>query len=86
LHVEGGQRCITQFVRSVAAGAGLHLRFTRSLTFEDAPPPRDQLSLDPNKQDMESNYLLGSQTDEEKDNSMVLILHMFPQDSLSTFE
>lgn len=36
---------INRFVRSVAAGAGLHLRHTRILTFEDTQAPREPSTL-----------------------------------------
>ncbi|KAF2657549.1 hypothetical protein K491DRAFT_594799, partial [Lophiostoma macrostomum CBS 122681] len=83
---EGGQAGSRGFVKAVAAGAGPHLHFTRSLSFEDDPPPRNQLSLDPSRFDMEINSLPGAHTISETDNSMLLVLQKFPQYSLSKFE
>lgn len=77
---------IKSFIKSVSAGASRHLHFTRNLTFDESPPPSTPLSLDPSLYSLEREEEEGYQRDNEKDNTMIMLLRMFPHDVLRVFQ
>lgn len=70
-----GQKQLRCFVRCMSAGAGLHLRFTRVLTFETERPPPLQHQLDGAK-DFTADIV---------DSFILVLLEMFPEHGLRKF-
>ena len=66
---------LVEFFQSVAAGAGLHLRHTRALLFEDERPPVEPVS------GQTTDLLTGLSI---KDERIYLALVMFPPQKLHT--
>jgi len=62
------------FYRSVGCGAGVHLRNTRTLVFEDEQPPEEAFP-NPYNLPAANRYMLP--IDIEKNHSMETILHFF---------
>jgi hypothetical protein len=70
---------LVTFFKSVAAGAGLHLRHTRALLFEDTQPPAEPTSG-------QTSYPSGHRGVDiiARDERVYLVLELFPADELRT--
>lgn len=83
---DSAHRHLVTFVKSVAAGAGPHLRFTRNLSFEDIQPPAEPDSVQTGPFDYDARYDGFSNRElTARDEYMYLVIEMFPTHCLHTF-
>jgi hypothetical protein len=75
----------TSFARSVASGAGRHLRHTRSLTFEDTRSPREPSTLQTGSFNFDRGPMYRPRDDHVRNAEMRMILSMFPDHCLRSF-
>lgn len=81
------QKGLKRFVKSVAAGAGPHLRFTRSLAIEDIRPPAEPRPQVVCPLNFDASDLEASAADHDMDkvwNYLSLVLEMFRPNTLRT--
>ena len=74
-----------RFVHSMVAGAGRHLRHTRSLTFEDEKPPSEPKIAQKCRSVYDKKALKRANRKTARHGEMSLILEMFPDGCLHTF-
>ena len=75
----------TLFARSIASGVGRHLRHIRSLTIENARPPREPNTLQTGHFNFHEGPMCGSWGEIVCNTEMTMILNMFPDDCLRSF-
>lgn len=82
LHVQTNH--IVRFLKSIAAGAGRHLRHTRGLTFEVWPPPSEPATVQTSPPNVKLNHQPYYNMNNPFDEQLYIALEMMSDHGLST--